>query len=485
VSSAIWKWTLVALAFYFLLFFGLAGMGLVGPDEPRYASIAREMASSGDWITPRLWSSPWFEKPALLYWMIALAFRCGLSEDVAPRFPVALASVAFLIYYYRVLRREFGPAVATYASLILATCAGWLAYSQVAATDLPMAAAFAAAQLSALGWIERGERRGLWATGILMGVAVLAKGLVPLLLALPMAWMGRRRWRDLVWPVVAGLAVALPWYVAVTWRHGWPFLNDFFGRHHFQRFSADALMHGQPVWFYVPVLLAGLFPWTPILAALCDRGLFRERRARFLAAWILFGFVFFSISTNKLPGYLLPLLPALAALAGIALERRANARWYVAAVAALIGVVPVIASVLPGALAVGLRRAGGLQVPLWVPLAALGFAALCWWMENRGHRGVVLAALGVAVTAGVVMLKVATYPVIDRAASARPLWREIEARRADVCVDQLHRNWRYGLNYYSITPLAGCNTSSATLRVEQEPGQPPRLLEVGRAVTSP
>ncbi|MCE5306513.1 MAG: glycosyltransferase family 39 protein, partial [Acidobacteriales bacterium] len=168
VSSGMWKWVLVALAFYFLLFFGLSGMGLVGPDEPRYASIGREMASSGDWITPRLWGAPWFEKPAMLYWMIGIAFRLGLSEDVAPRLPVALASLAFLIFYYRLLRREFDAKVAAYASLMLATSAGWLAYSQIAATDLPMSAAFAAAQLLALGWIERGERRGLLATGILM-----------------------------------------------------------------------------------------------------------------------------------------------------------------------------------------------------------------------------------------------------------------------------------------------------------------------------
>jgi 4-amino-4-deoxy-L-arabinose transferase-like glycosyltransferase len=480
VSSGKWKWPLVALAFYFLLFFGLSGMGLVGPDEPRYASIAHEMASSGDWITPRLWGSPWFEKPALLYWMIGLAFRCGLGEDVAPRVPVALASLAFLIFYFRVLRREFGAAAAGYASIILATCAGWLAYSQIGATDLPMSAAFAAAMLLSLGWIERGERRGLIATGVLLGVAVLAKGLVPLLLAVPMVWMGRRRWRDLIWPALAGLLVAAPWYAAVTWRHGWLFLNDFFGRHHFQRFAADALMHQQRFWFYLPVLLAGLFPWTPLVVSLFYRRLFDDRRARFLAAWVLFGFVFFSASTNKLPGYLLPLLPAVAALAGLALARRENARWYLAAVAALLGVLPLAAQVLPAALAVGLSRAGGLRVSPWAPVGALGFAALCWWLENRGRRDMALAVIGCALTAGVVMLKTATYPDIDRAVSARPLWRAIEARRAQVCVERMHRSWRYGLNYYSVTPLPDCDVSPQPLRVAQEPGQPPRLLESPR-----
>ena len=470
-----WKWALVALAFYFLLFFGLSGMGLVGPDEPRYASIAREMAHSGDWISPRLWGSEWFEKPALLYWMIGAAFRCGLGEDVAPRIPVELASLAFLIFCYRVLGREFGAAAAAYSSIILATSAGWLAYSQIGATDLPMSAAFAAAMLLALGWIQRGDRRGLLAVGVLMGVAVLAKGLVPLLLAAPLAWMGRRRWRDLLWPVLAGLLVAAPWYATVTWRHGWLFLNDFFGRHHFQRFAADALMHRQPFWFYLPVLLAGFFPWTPLVVSLFQRRLFDDRRARFLFAWLLFGLVFFSISTNKLPGYLLPLLPALAALCGLALAQRKNARWYLAAVAALLGVLPVVARLLPEALAVGLSRAGGLQISAWVGVGACALAALCWWLENGGHREVALGVIGCVLTAGVVAMKINTYPAIDRAASARPLWREIEPRRAEVCVERMHRNWRYGLNYYSVTPLADCAVSPQPLRVEQEPGNPPRL----------
>src|SRR5713226_5812190 len=93
---------------YLLYFFGLTSAGLLGPDEPRYAAISREMAQSGDWITPSLWGEPWFEKPALLYWMEGAAFRLGLNEDLAPRLPVAVLSVTFLIFFYWILRREFG-----------------------------------------------------------------------------------------------------------------------------------------------------------------------------------------------------------------------------------------------------------------------------------------------------------------------------------------------------------------------------------------
>jgi len=117
-------WLALPLA-YFLYFYGLGSVGLLGPDEPRYASIAREMARSGDWVTPRLWGQPWFEKPALLYWIVGAAFKLGLGEDVAPRLPVALLSVAFLAFYWWILRREFGCLQAWLSVLILGTCGAW------------------------------------------------------------------------------------------------------------------------------------------------------------------------------------------------------------------------------------------------------------------------------------------------------------------------------------------------------------------------
>src|SRR5690349_11190177 len=160
-----WRVLPVAIpVLYFLYFFGLTGVGLLGPDEPRYAAIGREMARSGDWVTPRLWNEPWFEKPALVYWMSGAGFRLGLSDDLAPRLPIALASVAFLVFYYWVLRREFGSPAAGYAVVILGTSAGWLSLSHAGVTDLPMSAAFAAAMLLSLAWLERGERSQLpWA----------------------------------------------------------------------------------------------------------------------------------------------------------------------------------------------------------------------------------------------------------------------------------------------------------------------------------
>jgi 4-amino-4-deoxy-L-arabinose transferase-like glycosyltransferase len=210
------------LAVLVLYFYGLTSTGLLGPDEPRYASIGREMARSGDWITPRLWGEPWFEKPALLYWMTAAAFRAGVGEDLAPRLPVVLASVAFLVFYWRTLRRHFGGPAARYAAAILGTSAGWLAYSYVAVTDLPMSAAFAAAMLVSLDWVQTRDRRRLPLAAALLGIAVLAKGLVPLVLAVPLLLVRPRQMLDWARPLTAGafLVVAAPWYLACWLRNG-------------------------------------------------------------------------------------------------------------------------------------------------------------------------------------------------------------------------------------------------------------------------
>src|SRR3989449_11489228 len=173
----------VAVSLYFLYLFRLTGTGLLGPDEPRYASISWEMARSRDWVTPRLWGQPWFEKPALLYWMTGAGFRLGLGEEMAPRLPVALLSVLFLAFFYWSLRREFGAEPAGYASAILGSCAGWVAFSYIPVPDLPMSAFFSAAMLCGMIWLVGGRAIWLTAAAASLGLAVLAKGLVPLGLA--------------------------------------------------------------------------------------------------------------------------------------------------------------------------------------------------------------------------------------------------------------------------------------------------------------
>ena len=473
---------------YFLYFYHLNAAGLLGPDEPRYASVGREMAHSGDWITPRLWGEPWFEKPALLYWMTATGFRLGLPAELAARLPVALLAVLFLVFYWRILRSEFGGRAAWFATLILGTCAGWVGFSQVGVTDVPLTVTFSAAMLLALPWISRGEARLLPLASALLGLAALAKGVVPLVLALPVLGIPavrRGRWRDLIrGRVIAPFAlVALPWYLLCYLRNGRVFLDVFFEQHQWQRFTSAALAHGQPWWFYIPVLAGLLLPWTPVLVLPMRRKAWRDPRRVFLLAWIVFGLVFFSAAANKLPGYVLPLLPAAAALLGIGLHEARDPRPWLAACALLLVTYPIAARVLPVAVAIGLSHAAR-PAPHWSWLLAPIAAGLLYCQPFGRKRLAAVAALATCATAGIVYLKAASLPEVNRLASARDIWGQIGVHASDVCIDAIHRDWRYGLNFYSVAPLPDCERVPKPWMVRQTPGEPPYLTSASPVVTT-
>ena len=453
---------------------GLGAVGLLGPDEPRYASIGREMARSGDWITPRLWGSPWFEKPPLLYWLIALGHVFGLGDDLAPRVPVALFSLAFVAVQFRLLDRLYGERIAWMATLLLSTTAGWSAYSQIGVTDLPLAAAFSCALLLGALWLASGSRAALFAAAGCLALAVLAKGLVPLVLALPLLWFARRRWRELAAPAGLFVLIAAPWFCAMLALHGRPFFDEFFVRHHLARFATSQLMHVQPFWFYLPVLIGGLFPW-PVMLSLLGRACWREERLRLPAATFAFGLLFFSLSSNKLPGYVLPLLPQLALLvaAGADAEKRLGRSLVITAL--LVALCPVVVTVLPESLLYGLRRADPGELH-WEYVALMApFAAAAWWLERHGRRLTAFALVAALAGGGLWFVKRSAAPVLEELVSPRALWRRVEARAGETCVESLHRNWRYGLNYYSGMPLPDCGQEPRRLSIEQAPGGIPRV----------
>jgi len=445
-----------ALPLLFLVYFyGLTATGVLGPDEPRYAAIGRAMAQSGDWITPRLWGSPWFEKPTLLYWMTAAATKLGLGTELAPRLPVALISVAFLIFFWWILNREFGCRAAWLSTLILATSGMWIGYSEVGVTDLPMTACFAAAMLLALSGSYR-------AAAALLALAVLAKGLGPIVLAAPILLLGRR-WLS---PAVFGIffVIVLPWYVLCYLRNGQAFLHDFFVVHTFGRLASTVLAHGQPLWYYLPILLAALLPWTPLLALLVRRKSYQDPRRRFLLAWFLFTLLFFSAMLNKLPGYILPALPAAAALAGIALDEIPRARTLLVLCALLLVFFPIAATMLPDAILNGLSHAPKPHFqPLW--LAPIAIAAVAWMLESRGRRLAATFVIAAAAAFGVALLKTAAAPDLDARVSARGLWRQVSSESESVCLGDLKRDWVYGLNYYAGRALPSCADDAKPLQI--------------------
>ena len=460
VSVVPWKHLLAVPVLLLLYFYGLDQVGLLGPDEPRYASVGREMAESGDWITPHLWTKPWFEKPALLYWLTGAGYKAGWGDALAPRLPVALVCAAFLFFYFHQLRREFGERAALYSAMMLSTTAGWLAFGQVGVTDMPLAATFSASMLCCLAWVRSGGRRGLTIGGVLLGLAVLAKGLVPLVLAIPLAFVGRKRWRDLLLFAFTTAAVAAPWYVLCWLRNGQTFIDEFFWKHHFARFTEGSLQHVQPMWFYIPIFAGLLLPWTPALLSLIGRRP-DDSRENLLLGWLLFGFLFFSLSTNKLPGYLLPLLPAACALAGRQLATETGKRWILPSCALLVGVFPIAATNIPSYI-VPASTKPDFSFPAWPIVAAIALAIICALAERQQRRTLAISLVLSGMVGAIFYTKLTTYPTLDLSTS-RPLWKP--ELTGNACVEDLHRSYRYGLNFYAGYELPVCTSADTRTHI--------------------
>ena len=467
---------MVPAAVIFQLFMmSLSSVGFLGPDEPRYASIGHDMAQSGDWITPRLDGRPWFEKPPLTYWLTAVGIPLNGRDEFNSRFPQVLVSYSFLVLFYRRLCRTFSRRIAILAFSILAASLGWVAYSFVALTDLPMAVALNAALLVFL----TNKRNGAWVAGALLGIAFLAKGFVPVVLFAPIFLLrNSERQAGRLRVVIGAIAVAAPWVILCWLRNGHAFWDDFFWKQHVQRFYSPSLEHVQPFWYYVPVLLAGLFPWSPLLSLLANRRIYDDARVRFLGAWVLYGFIFFSASRNKLPGYLLPLLPAVAVLLAIALDRafeqgRQVAVWLTACALLLI-FLPSVGRLLPDVLIQGLRRVDLKFAPEGLVLL-IPAAIVFWWA--RGVR-LPLAVRLVALTTGatIVCLMFTVLPSLDRTYSVRRFYRDHRDAFPGACLDHVNRTWEYGLNNYAGHPLPQC---AANETPDETPARP-RVTVVDR-----
>jgi 4-amino-4-deoxy-L-arabinose transferase-like glycosyltransferase len=426
---------LLVAALFFLYFTGLDDAGLLGPDEPRYAAIGRQMARSNDFVTPTLWGSPWYEKPPLLYWMVAAGNRLGLGPELGARLPVELAAVAFILFFYRLLASRLTPRIALYSSIILATSAAWIAYAFSAVTDIPLATCLGVAVL--LTVFEETGGRGLTA-GIFLGLAVLAKGPVAWILFAPVL-LFKFQWKRAAIILATSLAVSAPWYLLVYQRNGWPFVQEFFIRHHFQRFASDELKHVRAWHFYIPVMLGAVFPWTPLYGffALRAKSLTQDPRVRMIAFYVLWVVVFFSVSRNKLPGYILPAVPGVALLFGTAAEKAP--RWVLAFCAWFLSIIPALAHILGPALDNGLTRVAIPNPPVW-GLALAGVATLCC----LGNRTFGMTAIGLLFLIPVSYMKSVAFPVLDRTVSAR----QAAKRGTPACVDGSQRDLYYGLNYY-------------------------------------
>ena len=334
---------IIVIAFYL---YGLGQLPLLGPDEPRYAQVAREMFLNRDLITPTLGGHTWFEKPALLYWLIAAGFKVfGVSEWSA-RLGPAICGVLTVLAVWCVARevdRSFG----FWSLIVMASCLGLIVFSRAASFDVvvTMTTTWSLA-FFVLHELPTTRRKRLFLVGFysFVGLSLLAKGLVGVVIpfgAVTFYYLLRRRWPQtsvlisLIWGIPLALAVSAIWYGPVIARNGWSFIDEFFVQHHFARYVSNKYHHPQPIWFYPVIILMLALPWTiHLIAALAKvrswnwRGDDSLSLVRvFSLAWLLFPIVFFSFSGSKLPGYILPAVPAVTLLVSDRLTAVRNSKW--------------------------------------------------------------------------------------------------------------------------------------------------------------
>ncbi|HXW90914.1 MAG TPA: glycosyltransferase family 39 protein [Terriglobales bacterium] len=471
-------WLLLVGFSSFLFFFGLSYFGLVGADEPRYAEVAREMLARRDWITPVLGDKPWLEKPPLYYWQAMVAYRVFGVSDWTSRLPSAVDATLMVITVFWFLRK-FRPGLALDGALVTASAAGVIGFARAAATDMPLAAPFTIALLAWYGWYQSGWQRYLAGGYLALALAMLAKGPVAPLLAgvilAVFAWL-RRDYRVIqrtLW--IPGMLlfclIALPWYVAVEIKNP-EFFRVFMVEHNLSRFATNLYHHQQPFWYFLPVTLLGLVPWTVFAGAAlvesirqprwwvrsCEMLPAAEALSPFLAVWLIVPVVFFSLSQSKLPGYILPALPAGALLVTEYVERclavghRPGLGLILlhAVLASATVVLGVVYLVFEHRLGRGLGTAIAL---LWAALLTLGITVT---LRSRvGLRGLRFVTLVPVVLALATVLRLDA-PILDAKLSARPLATEIsrmETRRLPLAVLGVSREVEYGLGFYYGEPI--------------------------------
>ena len=418
-----------------LLAFRLGAVPLLGPDEPRYTRVAVEMHRAGEWVRPTLQGDPWLEKTPLFYWLGGGAFSVLGETEAAARVPSVLAALLLVGATALFGARLYGSAAGLHAGFVAGTSLLPFAYARAASMDMLLAATVTVAiGLLALRVLGIAGRLAIVAAAAAAGLATLAKG--PLGLLLPILVVGGyvvatrewRRLRELFAPlsIAAFVVVSAPWYVAILSDQGRHFLNVFVLDHNVQRFTSTVHNHPGPFWYYVPVLLAGLFPWSglavPAFFRLAPRA---SRSDLFVLLWLGLPLVFFSLAGSKLPGYILPCVPPLAILMGRAADRLITGpatpeRMLAGRIVALVGLV--LAALVAAAPAALFR----IQEPLWrsaVPLGVWAVVVAFFFSRRIGADPAgAFRLLRIGAAGLLVLVTLAAPPILDRRESGRRLF---------------------------------------------------------------
>lgn len=323
---------------------GLGRPAIGDSDEAFYAEAAREMGERRDWLTPYYNYETRFQKPVLYYWLIGATYAAAGIGEAQARLWAALAGVGLALVTAAAGRRWFDEPTALLSGAIVATSFGYFSIGRLSLPDLPLAffvSLTVYATLVATLDAPPHPTRWMALAGAAAGCAFLTKGPVGLVVAalavLPAWWLERRRLR-LTGPGVAvalllAAAIGLPWYAAMFATHGRAYLDSFFVGDNLERFATSRFNDPRPFWFYLPIVVGGMLPWTPLAAAAVPplRALIERRAAPSdltlrLAGWALLPLAFFTASIGKQPRYILPILPPLALLLAAAIRQRVAAR---------------------------------------------------------------------------------------------------------------------------------------------------------------
>ncbi len=410
----------VTAAFYSIML-GTRELGV--PDEARYSEIPREMVATGHYITPRLDGVLYFEKPPLFYWLQTLSIRLWGLNDWSMRFWTAFFAVLGCTAVYLTAASLYGRRTGLLSALVLGTSLLYFGMGHVITLDMAVSVlaslslfAFMLANRRPLG---PARRFGMWAAFLFAALATLTKGLIGIVF--PMMAVGL--WIMVLWDwsilkrmylptsFAVYFAVAAPWHILLQLKHP-TFLHYYFIRQHFERYLTDVAHRYQPFWYFLPVLLLGVLPWSAFLvqALRYNLGFAWRNRAQhsdtlLLFIWVASIFVFFSASDSKLVPYILPVFPPLAILIGRYLDTRWDKPLAAGDRRAFIAIGPVgVAMGLAAALVVPATRPSLDPHALGVAMALLGAALVLTALAasflglKRGFvPGVTALSLGFAV----------------------------------------------------------------------------------------
>ena len=464
--STIGSCLLLAIIAAGTLFFRLGGLPLLGADEPRYARIAGEMMLENRWVTPVLEGRPWLEKPPLYYWLTIPIFRVAGQGEATARLAPALAAFWTALVIYWLGSTLWSRLAGLIGGSALLTMVGFAAFGRSASTDMPMTACMTTG-LAVLAAAAVREDLAGWrvlAGYVFLGLAILAKGPVALILATGVGacyWALNSRMRLRRWHPVAGLvivlAVSLPWFWLAFRQNGFGFILVFLINHNLARYVTDIHHHSQPFFYFVPITLGLIFPWSFwLLFSASGAGLRRLRQWRewnpanlFLACWILFPLVFFSISRSKLPGYVLPILPPLALVLGATYAGwieggRPSKRG--AAVVHLLGSAAVGAGVM---FALRTRYGAGWEPGALIALLTLLPALAAGIAAVHGRWRTAAVASTVQGMAAVMVFVLVASPYLARVLSARDIALAALSNRANGEEIVTYKYSHHSLDYYT------------------------------------